>query len=283
MAAPTKDDFERCNELNQWYKNHSGECPRRKSDDNTEASLARWLDKARSRRARAHDNTPSGRKLTASGTAHLNNIMATQRPKSKTQRPKPSTSKRWRQKSTKHEIERCKQLRHWYINHSGKRPLQSSDDKTEASLALWLNRSLIRRTRAVNNRPCLRQLTTKETARLNSINFIARDLNPVPEDTGSTALPDDFERCNELRRWCLSHSGERPHRKSDDKKQTSLARWLERARVRRARSVSKWPSDRQLTAKGTAQLNSILASASKSRTTATDLNADPEGTQQSGP
>ena len=123
MAPPTPGDFERCSELRQWYKNHSDEPPRRNSDDNTEATLATWLDKARSRRTRGHDNTPSGRKLTASETAHLNNIMATQRPKSKTvatQRPKLASSKRWRQKSTKDEIEHCNQLRKWHINHSGK-------------------------------------------------------------------------------------------------------------------------------------------------------------------
>ena len=123
QAEITAGDFERCSELVKWFKNHSGECPRRKSDDNTEATLATWLDKARSRQTRGHDNTPSGRKLTAAETAHLNNIMATQRPKSKTvatQRPKLASSKRWRQKSTKDEIERCNQSRNWHINHSGK-------------------------------------------------------------------------------------------------------------------------------------------------------------------
>ena len=123
---------------------------------------------------------------------------------------------------------------------------------------MWLKRALIRRTRAVNNRPCLRQLTTTETARLNSINFIARDLNPVPEDTGSTALPDDFERCTELRRWCLSHSGERPRLRSHNKKETSLASWLAFAKTRRARPANKFTYGRQLTTKETAHLNSIL-------------------------
>ena len=123
ITAEIKGDFERGSELRQWYQNHSDEPPRRNSDDKTEATLATWLDKARSRRTRGHDNTPSGRKLTAAETAHLNNIMATQRPKSKTvatQRPKLASSKRWRQKSTKDEIERCNQLRNWHINHSGK-------------------------------------------------------------------------------------------------------------------------------------------------------------------
>ena len=76
MTPPTPGDFERCSELRQWYKNHSGECPRRKSDANTETTLAQWLDKARSRRARPHNNWPSGRQLTATETEHLNSILA---------------------------------------------------------------------------------------------------------------------------------------------------------------------------------------------------------------
>ena len=59
ITAENTGDFERCSVLLQWYKNHSGECPRRKSDDNTEASLAIWLFKQRSRRTRAHGNNPS--------------------------------------------------------------------------------------------------------------------------------------------------------------------------------------------------------------------------------
>ena len=55
------------------------------------------------------------------------------------------------------------------MNHSGERPRCRSDDKTEASLAIWLQRALIRRTRAWNNRPSARQLTASETAHLNSI------------------------------------------------------------------------------------------------------------------
>ena len=154
MAPPTPGDFERCSELRQWYKNHSGECHRRKSDANTETTLAQWLDKARSRRARAHNNWPSGRKLTASETAHLNNIIATQRPK---------------MPLTKDHFERCNELRQWCMNHSGERPRRRSDDETEASLAIWLGRALIRRTRAWNNRPSGRQLTATETEHLNSI------------------------------------------------------------------------------------------------------------------
>ena len=55
------------------------------------------------------------------------------------------------------------------MNHSGERPRRRSDDKTVASLAIWLQRALIRRTRAVQNRPSGRQLTAPETAHLNSI------------------------------------------------------------------------------------------------------------------
>ena len=78
MAAPTKDDFERCNELRQWCMNHSGERPHRRysQDDETEASLAKWLGRALARRTSAVSDRPSGRQLTAIETAHLNNILA---------------------------------------------------------------------------------------------------------------------------------------------------------------------------------------------------------------
>jgi hypothetical protein len=76
MAPPTPGDFERCSELRQWFKNHSGERPRRRSDDDTEASLANWLKMALVRRARAYNSRPSVRQLTAIQTAHLNNILA---------------------------------------------------------------------------------------------------------------------------------------------------------------------------------------------------------------
>ena len=72
------------------------------------------------------------------------------------------------------------------------------------------------------------------------------------------AAPDDFERCNELRRWCLNHSGERPRSRSDDQTEASLARWLQYAKTRRVRSINKWRWGRQLSTKETAQLNSIL-------------------------
>ena len=76
MAAPTKNDFQRCNELRQWFMNHSGERPRRRSDDDTEASLANWLQMALVRRGRDYINRPSARQLTALQTAQLNNILA---------------------------------------------------------------------------------------------------------------------------------------------------------------------------------------------------------------
>ena len=147
-------DFGRCNELRQWYKNHSGERPRRRSDDKTERTLAQWLARNKARRARALNNAPSGRKLTASETAHLNIIIAAQRPT---------------MPLGKDHFERCKELRQWYTNHPGERPRRRSDDKTEASLATWLDRALIRRSRGLNNRPCVRRLTAIETAHVNSI------------------------------------------------------------------------------------------------------------------
>ena len=293
MAPPTPGDFERCSELRQWYKNHSGECPRRKSDDNTEATLARWLDKARSRRTRAHDINPSGRKLTASETAHLNNIMANQRPK--TQRPKPPISTRGRQKSTKDAIEHGNELRQWFTNHSAKRLRRSSDDKTEAShrrsddktectLARRLDKARSRRTRGRNNNPS-RTITAAETAHLNNIIATQRpNMSPT----------DHFERCNELRQWFMNHSGERPRRRSDDATEASLANWLKMALVRRARAYNSRPSARQLTAIETEHLNSILArpqlgqvaataSATSSGATATELNAAPERAEPPAP
>jgi len=71
---------------------------------------------------------------------------------------------------------------------------------------------------------------------------------------------DDFERCSELRQWCLSHSGERPHRRSNPihAAETSLALWLDRALVRRTRVFNNRPSCKLLTASETAHLNSIL-------------------------
>ena len=285
-TAEIKGDVERCSEVRQWYKNHSGECLRRNSGDKTERTLAWWLFNARSRRGQGLADTPNGRKLTASETAHLNNIMATQRPKSKTvatQRPKPSISKRRHQKSIKDESECCNQSRNWYINHSGKPPRQSSDHKTEASPALGLNRALISRTRAIrrvfHGEPSGRELTAAETAQLNNIMATQRpqsktrsslaqtqilqgdttasassvgntvtDLKPCPggfeplePSTSFSQEPahDFWKRCNELRHWCMQHPGERPRRRSDNKTEASLAIWLERALLRRASAWNK--------------------------------------------
>ena len=115
---------------------------------------------------------------------------------------------------------------------------------------------------------------------------------------------DDFERCSELRQWCLSHSGERPRRRSNGATtETSLALWLERAMVRRTRAFNNRPSCSMLTATETTHLNSILrtaqkqvatnASASSSGTTAAglykrhkarmELNPIPEGTEPAAP
>ena len=122
----------------------------------------------------------SGNQLTAKTKTQVNSILASAAKRRTTAAVRCSTgphlfpvpectSKQLRQKSPKDDIERCKELQQWYKNHSGQRPRRRSDDQTEASLALWLDRSLIRRTRAVNNRPCARQLTAKETMRLNRI------------------------------------------------------------------------------------------------------------------
>ena len=180
MAPPTPGDFERCSELRQWYKNHSGECPRRTSDDPTERTLAQWLDKARPRRARAISKYPSGRQLNAKETAQLNSILASAS-KSRTtskdlnpvpdgnQRPKPPISQRWLQKSTKHDIKPCNELRRWCLSHSGELPRHRSHDKNERSLACWLSRARARRVRSISKGPYGRRLTTQETVQLNSI------------------------------------------------------------------------------------------------------------------
>ena len=68
------------------------------------------------------------------------------------EQPQPSTTKRLQQKSTKDEVELCNELRQWFTNHSGKRPRR-----------IGLERSLIRRTRAVNIRLCLRHLNAPST------------------------------------------------------------------------------------------------------------------------
>ena len=71
---------------------------------------------------------------------------------------------------------------------------------------------------------------------------------------------DDFERCRELREWCLKHPGKRPHRRSDPRyrSERSLALWLERALVRRTRAINDRPSCKMLSATQTAHINSIL-------------------------
>ena len=91
QTPPTKDHFQRCNELSQWCMIHSGERPRRRSDDKSEASLAIWLERALIRRTGALNNRPSGRQLTATETAHLNSIVqATVTPPRLVQQHRPS-------------------------------------------------------------------------------------------------------------------------------------------------------------------------------------------------
>ena len=288
MAAPTMstrtilqlrspDDFARRKDLNQWYKNHSGEHPSRTSDDSTEASLARWLDKTRSRRARSHRVTPSDRKRTASETAQLNNLMTTQRFKTHLER-----CNKLRQWCLSHSgvLPRGRvSLRRWCLSHPGERPGNRSEIQKQTSLASWLCSARVRRDRAINTLPSGRQLTAKETAQLNSILASASksrttttDLNPVPEGPQQPApsiskrsrqktTKDETERCEELQQWFMNHAGERPRRRSDDKTEASLAWWLDRALIRRTRAVSNRPCTRQLTTEQTARLNSILAQA----------------------
>ena len=91
---------------------------------------------------------------------------------------------------------------------------------------------------------------------LASMHSFARVFHPV------MALPhkDDFERCRELRQWLSKHPGERPHRFSGPryKSERSLALWLERALVRRTRSINDRPCCKKLSATQTAHINSIL-------------------------
>ena len=250
ITAETNGDFERCKELKQWYKNHSGEPPRRKSDNNTEASLARWLDQARSRRARATQVTPCGRKLTASETAHLNNIIQSAcmfGNHSRVEEYVPAEG-----------FERFHELRQWCLNHSGELPHRASDDRTESSIAMWMFRAKSRRTRPLYNRSSGRQLTASETERLNSI-LTPTQVSPVAATSSTTSTEDDFERCEELRQWCLNHSGQHPRRTSDVQSEMSLAKWLDRALSRRRRACANWSCGRQLTAREMAHLNNILA------------------------
>ena len=193
------------------------------------------------------------------------------------------------------DFERCNELRQWLMDHSGERPFTKRkilNNKAENSLALWLDRALVRRTRVLNNRPRCRQLTASETAHLNSILAQVEQVASVFHSLMTGPAKEDFERCNELRQWCISHSGERPHRRycPDDTSETSLAMWLDRAMSRRARAHNNRPSGRQLTATETAHLHSILArpqvvqvavtaSVTSSGVTATELITAPEGAE----
>ena len=180
------------------------------------------------RRTRAVNNRPCLGQLTTKETARLNSILG----------------------STKGNFDkRCNQLRQWYTKKR-RHPSRKSDDNTEVSLAVWVNHARRRRTRAITNHPSGRQFTASETAQLNSILASASKMRPTK---------DHFQRCNELRQWCMNHSGERPRRRSDDQTETSLAMWLDKALSRRARAHNNRPSGRQLTATETEHLNSILA------------------------
>ena len=211
------NDFERCPELKRWYKNHAGEPPCRQSGDHKEATLATWLDKARSRRYRTHDESSSGRMLTAAETIHLNDIMESQRSGGRHPNSSSSTQPQVLQGDTivsASSIEnsvadlnpgsqgseppedsnsfdffkRCNELSLWFMHHPGKRPCRRTDNSKERSLAIWLERALLRREAAWSDRPCMRQLTTEETAHLNSI--MGASLSP----TTYTSITDTTKR-----------------------------------------------------------------------------------------
>ena len=67
-----------------------------------------------------------------------------------------------------------------------------------------------------------------------------------------------LKRCADLRQWRLSHAGELPRRKSDNREEASLAMWLSKALPRRFRNLGDGPSKKQLTSEETSHLNSIL-------------------------
>ena len=67
--------LERCADLRQWRLSHAGELPKRRSDNQEEASLAMWLSKALPRRVSSLGDGPSKRQLTPEETSHLNNIL----------------------------------------------------------------------------------------------------------------------------------------------------------------------------------------------------------------
>ena len=74
-CAMASQHLERCAELRQWRLSHAGELPRRKSDNQEEASLAMWLSKALPRRVRSLGDGPSKKQLTPEETSHLNSIL----------------------------------------------------------------------------------------------------------------------------------------------------------------------------------------------------------------
>ena len=327
----SKDDFERCHELRQWIHSHTGERPRRRSENLSEVSLAMWLDRARKRCTEAWNDRPCARKLTSQEATHLTSILAplpefqgdttistnsTRTSDSDsnpapevTEAAEPSTSLceedtsefvRYDPKTVPPQDfwQRCKELWQWLMKHSGQRPSRRSDDQTEESLARWLDRSLIRRTRVFSNRPCARLLTTQEKRHLDNIMKLSyvvhvgttaaastsgtatTESNPGPEFPEPTNPPtsDDeqhtseivihnpqtaptqnhFERSKELEQWFINHSGERPRRRSRNQSEVSLAMWLDRALKRRTNAWYHRPCARQLTTEEKAILNRII-------------------------
>jgi hypothetical protein len=289
----TKDHFERCNELRQWCLSHSGERPRRRSDDKTEASLAIWLERALIRRTGVWSDRPSTRQLTASETAHLNSIVrATVTPP---QVGHAATTSKLDTKSSWRVLrERCREL--GLTSYGDKQAVLARILNEENSLTTDQERTAVlarvlsqvkdsdndqemlgtfrdteslppampcqhRQTEIIAETPFKRPRTLTPT--LNSISPQAFSTMEVFAAITFMAAKhkDEFERCKELREWYLNHSGERPRRRSDDKTETSLANWLDTAVSRRARSIDSRPSHRQLTAKDTLHLNNIMATA----------------------
>lgn len=327
----SKDDFERCHELRQWIHSHTGERPRRRSENQLEVSLAMWLDRARKRRTYAWNDRPCARKLTTKEAMHLTSILAplhefqgdttissnstrtsdsdsnTAPEVTKASEPSTSFDEEHTSESVRYDPktvppqdfwQRCKELWQWLTKHSGQRPSRRSDDQIETSLAMWLDRSLIRRTRVFSNRPCARLLTTQEKRHLNNIMKLSHvvhvgsiatastsgtattESNPVPEfteppnpplsvdeqDTAEIVIPTPqtappqhhFERSKELEQWFINHPGERPRRRSCNHSEVSLAIWLDRALKRRTNAWYHRPCARQLTTEETAILNRII-------------------------
>ena len=233
MAVP--DDFERCNELRRWCLNHSGERPRKASDDQTETSIANWLHGTTSRRTRSISKWPSGRQLTTKETAHLDSILrATVTPirvgygattsQYCVQNSFSVRSKLDMKSSQTVMKQRCRDL-----------GLFVYGDK-QALLARIVNEE--------NRLTTDRQVKDNDTDQEMLCTFKGTESLPIMDNMPcqrrqeeiTAETKGDFERCSELRQWYKNHSGECPRRNSDDNTEATLATWLDKARSRRARA-----------------------------------------------